>query len=165
MCALDGIGKRQRTGAVQNPSRVNDLAPLLVRSEDFARTGLPRTVGWDDFYRAIRVGDFKLGGESGTGPILGQPHPAKPPGIPAIAQHNAERIFSRAKQSRYIECLDHDPLVVIGPAGIEQVVAYSMAIDGGLIDAQSSGVKPGLADGCIGGKELPHISATNRGVV
>ena len=67
---------------------------------------------------------------------------AESPSIPAVAQHGPEGIAAFAQQTRHIERLVAQTVIVTGPSRVQDVVAGGSAVELRLVDAQRRHVQP-----------------------
>ncbi len=134
-------------------------AGLDVRSEG----GLPRAVGGDGLHRAVGQLDFELGQQPRPVAIV---KPIRGAVVPTAGQHAADGVPAvRPDQVGHVVGLVVDPLLVVGPAGREVVVAHRLAVDPETVEAQRTAVDRGPADRAWNVKLLAQQRAGQGGIV
>ena len=69
--------------------------------------------------------------------------------VPAVGQDRPEGVVARADAVGHVVGPVIDPLGVVGPAGVEVVVADAPAVEVQVVDPQRGGVERGAADGLL----------------
>ena len=77
------------------------------------------------------------------------PHPQRQRIVPAVAQLGTEGVLSLPQQIGYVVGTVEDPVAVVGPAGIEHVIADPFTVQVRFVIPQSGNAESGTAYGAI----------------
>jgi hypothetical protein len=170
-----GIGEAgdRRPGAVIVAGFVPaaKLAPGVVRFtvdqvgfDDRAESGLPGAIGHDGLGGAVGEGQHELGEQLRALAVIVALTPADVAAIPAVAEEGAGGVGARAEEDRDIVGLVLHALLVLGPAGGEDIVADAVAVEMKLIEAEGGGVEAGRGDFPADVEDRAEIRAGRAGL-
>jgi len=105
----------------------------------------PRGVGDQNLFGAILKGDYRFGQQTLADAVLVDPTGGEDVQIaePACTQHGTEAIGPLFEQRGNVVAVIHYPVAIVGPAGIEIVVAHALAVDVEFVDAPGSYIETG----------------------
>ena len=149
-------------------ARVAGLAVIERVRADRSGGGLPARVGDEVRFLAAVVRD-EFGEERGIKSVAqAELRLAEDAAVPAVAEHDVDRVFAGAEQVGDVVVQEIDPLAIVGPAGSEHVFADALAIDPGVEnpsrgDEKSRGFRRGverkLAPQIDGGRRVAFVAA------
>src|SRR6202008_1981880 len=126
---------------------VGALAVVEVVGQHAARPRGPRLVGGEDVYGTVHSGHLELGQQRQTVAVEGLPAAeAEPAAVPAVAELDLEDVLARPDQVGDVVSLVAQPVRVAGPAGREDVVAGTGAVELRDVDAVRGRVEAGGGD-------------------
>ena len=125
------------------------LAEHEVGREDRALGRLPGAVRGDRVAGAVGVGHFQLreqGGHLAVEPVVAVAGVAA---VPPVTEQRGERVVAFAEQRRHVVRGVADALAVVGPIRREEHVAYALAVEVHLVQAERGGVEASGNDGLV----------------
>ena len=143
-----GIVEPRAVPAWNGRARVVGLAHEEIGLKRSGRSRLPVGPGGHDFGAAVGVFEVELTLEAGVFAVMVALFAeADVAAVPAIGQDRAQGVVPRMNPVRSHQGPVVDPSGVVGPAGVEIIVADALAVEVEVIKPQRGGVDCGLLDG------------------
>ena len=144
------IVEARRVPAGHGQPGVVRLAHQEVGLEDRAGGGLPVGAGGDVVGRAVGVLEVQHGPEPRVLAVMvALLAEADVAAVPAVGQDRSQGVGARLHAAGHVVGAVIDALGVVGPAGVEVIVADALAIEVQVEDPQRGGIQRGAADGLL----------------
>src|SRR5208337_4521003 len=152
-----GIVEPRFVPAINGRSRVIGFAHEEISLDDRAGRRLPVCPGRHDFGAAVGILEVQLTLEARVLAVMvALLAEADVAAVPAIRQYRAQGVVPRMNPVGHIIGAVVDPSGVVGPAGVEIIVADALAVEVKVMNSQRGGVDRGPAYG------LPHRKGDSK---